>query len=787
MSSELDRLKSALADRYTIGRELGSGGMATVFLAKDLKHDRQVALKLLRPELGAVLGGERFLNEIKVTANLTHPHILPLLDSGTAGPPERPNDFLYYVMPYIEGETLRDRMKREGQLPLDDALQITRDIAAALSYAHSHDVIHRDIKPENVLLSAGEAVVADFGIARAITEAGGEHLTETGMSIGTPAYMSPEQASGEHNLDGRSDVYSLGCVLYEMLAGEPPYTGPTAQSIVAKKLSEAVPRVSVVRERVPIGVETAIDQALAKAPADRFPTAAAFATAIVDGDGDDRPDRGRAKRRSPAVWLAAVSAVVIVAVALVWQPWSDPSTDITSVAVLPLANMTGDTEQAVFVDGIHDALIAELQQLSAFERVISRTSVLQYRDTDQPVPEIATALNVDAVIEGTVQRVGNTVRVRVTLIGAFPERDLWTQDYQSDLADVLTLQRNITGDIAREIALTLTLTEEAHLAQARPVSPEAFNLVLLGREAWNMRDGPGMRRAVALFNQALAVDSTYAEAYVGLSDAYNMLGQYGFLPMEEGIPLARESAERALALDSMQGNAYTSLAEVYFLGREWDRAEQAYRRAIELNPGSAIGHHFFGWFLSHLGRHDEAVAMLQRARELDPLSAPINADLAAAYLHARRYDEAWTETERTLAIAHGFNRALWLQVVLDVLSGEDLDRAIAVATEVEGQVVYSSLALPLAAAGRETEARAVLEEDIAASGGAERPSRGAAFMAATVYLELGDTVAAWEMLEQMVEVGIGAGLGSLVVWPFFDPLREDPRFVDLVARMGYPQ
>jgi len=280
----------------------------------------------------------------------------------------------------------------------------------------------------------------------------------------------------------------------------------------------------------------------------------------------------------------------------------------------------------------------------------------------------------------------------------------------------------------------------------------------------------------------------YAEAYVGLSDAYNMLTQYDYLPTAEGIPLALESAERALAFDSTQGQAFTSFAEVHFLGREWDKAEQAYRRALELNPGSAIGHHFFGWFLSHLGRHDEAIELLTRARELDPLSAPINADLAAAYLHARRYDEAWAETERTLAVAPGFHRAWSLQVFLDVLSGEELDRAIAGATALE-EMGYSfsrsALAQPLAAAGRETEAQALLEEEIAASGGAERLSRGGALMAATVYLELGDTVAAWDMLERMVEVGIGAGISSLVVWPFFDPLREDPRFVDLVERMGY--
>jgi len=276
MAELMDRIRTGLADRYTIEQELGRGGMAVVYLAHDRKHDRRVAVKVLRPELGEFLGAERFLREVRVTAQLNHPHILPLLDSG------RSDGLLYYVMPYVEGETLRSRIAREGQLPLEDALQISREIAAALSYAHSHDVIHRDIKPENVLLSAGEAVVADFGIARAVTEAAGESLTGTGISIGTPAYMSPEQASGEHRIDGRSDLYSLGCVLYEMLTGEPPFTGPSAQAIAAKHIGQSVPSTRVVRETVPPGVDTLIRRALAKAPADRFATAHDFADALTD-------------------------------------------------------------------------------------------------------------------------------------------------------------------------------------------------------------------------------------------------------------------------------------------------------------------------------------------------------------------------------------------------------------------------------------------------------------------------------------------------------------------------
>src|SRR5512143_3682836 len=269
-------LNAALADHYHVERELGHGGMATVYLAQDLKLPRPVALKVLRPELAAALGPERFLREVRITARLNHPHILPLLVSGEA------RGFLYYVMPYVEGESLRDRLTREKQLPLDDALQIAREVADALSYAHSHGVIHRDIKPENILLESRHAVVADFGIARAVSVAGGERLTGTGLAVGTPAYMSPEQATGESDLDGRSDEYALGCVLYEMLAGEPPFTGPTPQAVVAKRLSTPPPAVSILRDTVPAGVEAALSRALARTPADRWPTAAEFAAALAE-------------------------------------------------------------------------------------------------------------------------------------------------------------------------------------------------------------------------------------------------------------------------------------------------------------------------------------------------------------------------------------------------------------------------------------------------------------------------------------------------------------------------
>jgi Tol biopolymer transport system component/tRNA A-37 threonylcarbamoyl transferase component Bud32 len=339
----LERLREALAGRYSLERELGQGGMATVYLAEDVKHHRKVALKVLRPELSAALGSERFLREIETTAQLTHPHILPLLDSGTA------EGTLFYVMPFVEGESLRDRLSRETQLPLEDALRIAREAADALAYAHSHGVIHRDIKPENILLKSGHAVVADFGIARAVSAAGGERLTETGLAVGTPAYMSPEQAAGSGKLDGRSDVYSLGYVLFEMLSGETPYTGPTPQSILAKKLSEPLPRISVVREAVAPGIEAALNKALARTPADRWPTAADFAAALAHPDVLTTPGGGTTPTQARPIialgnvplwgkWATGVAAVAIVALVATQLFRSEP----LNITVSDIAQVTSD-------------------------------------------------------------------------------------------------------------------------------------------------------------------------------------------------------------------------------------------------------------------------------------------------------------------------------------------------------------------------------------------------------------------------------------------------------------
>ena len=392
MSDQFERLKTALADRYAIKEELGAGGMATVYLAEDLKLNRKVAVKVLKPELAASLGTDRFLHEIQIAARLNHPHILALHDSGVA------DGFLYYVMPYVEGESLRDKLIREKQLAIDDALAVTKDAASALSYAHSQGVIHRDIKPANILLHEGEAMVADFGIALALSAASGERLTEAGIAVGTPEYMSPEQASGDREIDGRSDIYALACVMYEMLTGEPPFTGPTGQAVITKMFTNPVPQASVTRDTVPAAVDDALVTALAKAPADRYKTIAEFAGAL---GGPLTPGSSAARRGTQMK-------------------------EGKSIAVLPFVNMSPNPDDEYLSDGISEELIHALSKVGGL-RVVARTSAFAFKQKQVDVRIIGKQLNVDTVLEGSVRRSGTRIRVTVQLINAADGYELWSE------------------------------------------------------------------------------------------------------------------------------------------------------------------------------------------------------------------------------------------------------------------------------------------------------------------------------------------------------------------------
>ena len=644
-----ERLRIALAGRYALERELGRGGMAVVFLAHDSRHDRVVAIKVLRQEVAAALGAERFLREIQIAAKLHHPHILPLYDSGTAA------DLLYYVMPYVEGKSLRERLDHETQLPLDDALTITRQVAGALAYAHQHDVVHRDIKPENILLESGEAVVADFGIARAISAAGGDKLTHTGIAIGTPLYMSPEQATGVGALDGRSDVYSLGCVLYEMLAGHPPFSGGTAQAILARHALDPVPRLRTARGTVSGAVAEALDRALAKAPADRYATALQFAEAL-GGSGRSvvSPPSGGFRRLRAALG-AGLALVALGGGLAVWKPWRHARTAAVgapayaaSVAVLPFETIGGGPQDEYFSDGMTDEIITQLAQIRDL-KVISRTSVVALKGSHLTLSRIADTLGVDHVLEGSARRAGGRVRVNAQLIAAKTDAHLWARTYERDLKDVFRVQEEIAGDVSR--ALLASVQGLRPLSPgSRTEQPAAYDAYLRGTYWRQQRTRDGLLRAMQAFQEALAVDSLYAPAFAGLSSALSLFVLYQYSGGPEPVTaLARAIvlADRAIALDS-------SLAEG-FAARGWaltnagvsvDTAIRDLARAVALRPNSGQAHSFYVAALGDAGRYEDAVAEAQTATELDPLAPAFHIALSSAELGARRYDVALREARR---------------------------------------------------------------------------------------------------------------------------------------------
>jgi tRNA A-37 threonylcarbamoyl transferase component Bud32/tetratricopeptide (TPR) repeat protein len=508
-------LATALAGRYSIERELGAGGMATVYLARDVKHQRRVALKVLRPELASAVGPERFLREVTTTANLRHPHILPLFDSGEAA------GVLYYVMPFVDGESLRDRLSREKQLPLADALQIMREVGDALDYAHGHGVVHRDIKPENILLENGHATVADFGIARAVTAAGAESLTSTGLGIGTPLYMSPEQATAEKSVDGRSDQYALATVLYEMLAGEPPFTGPTAHAILARRLAAEVPSLSAVRRAVPPHVEQAIGRAMSLAPADRFPSARTFMEAL---DAPSAPSADPTSRRRPRAWIAAAAALALVlaTAVLIWsrRPTAAPL-DQTLVAVFPFrVSGTDTTHGARLREGMVDFLDLKLSGAGSMRLVPPRTVVAAWRQaagpdgddlTQEEARSVARRLGAGAMVLGTIVGTPGRLILNASLLDA--GGGVRARASVEGSPDSL---HSLIDAFAAQLAVQAAGERAERLASLTSASLPALYAYLAGRAAYRAGryDTASLR-----YGRALELDSTFALAALGLRAA----------------------------------------------------------------------------------------------------------------------------------------------------------------------------------------------------------------------------------------------------------------------------
>jgi serine/threonine-protein kinase len=744
MTDLLERLKTALADRYRTERELGSGGMATVYLAHDLKHDRRVALKVMRPELSAILGGERFLREIRIAAKLNHPNILALHDSGEA------DGFLYYVMPYVEGESLRDKLNHERQLAIEQAVQITEQVASALDYAHRHDVIHRDIKPENILLHEGGAIVADFGIALAVRAAGGNRLTETGLSLGTPQYMSPEQATADRDLDGRSDVYSLACVLYEMLAGEAPHTGPTAQAIIAKVISRTPEPLTALRDTVPVHVEAVVRRALAKLPADRFATASQFAEALT-------------------------------------RPADSPvPPELKSIAVLPFANLSADPENEYFSDGLTEELINALTKIRDL-RVVARTSAFSFKGKDADIREVGRRLNVESVLEGSVRKAGNRMRITAQLVNVTDGYHLWSERYERKLEDVFAIQDEITLAIVDKLSVGLLKQEREDLLTQRPEDLAAFTLYLKGRFNFHKLTIPDLQKAAQFFQQAIDLDPDYAKAYAGLAGALMFMGGAGpshFLRPCEAYPKARAAVAKAMELDNRLAEAHTMLG-VLRTGFEWDLqgAKQAFKRALELNPNNADTHLWFAWHSWKAGQLDAASASVECGLVLDPLSLLFHLLKGHLRYCARRYDEAIAQYRQIVDWEPGsFVGHLHVgDAYLARGMHENAEAAYQKARELAGQhhaYLYTRFCELYAAWNRPDEAQRYLDEILAMAEEEFVPPTYIGW----AYLALGRHDDAFASFDKALEERDPQLL--LRLWPSWDPVKADPRYMALVNKMG---
>ncbi len=765
-------LNAALAGRYTITRELGEGGMATVYLAQDIKHDRSVALKVLKPELAEVIGAERFLVEIKTTAALQHPHILPLFDSGEA------DGFLFYVMPYVEGETLGDRIGREKQLPVDEAVEITRAVAQALQHAHDRGVIHRDIKPGNILLQDGQPVVSDFGIALALGVAGGNRLTETGLSLGTPHYMSPEQATGDRTVDARSDLFSLACVTYEMLVGEPPHTASNAQAVMAKLITQEPTPITQERSTVPTHIEAAVHKALAKLPADRFSHVADFAEALVKpGLAPQTPLPVRKGRRLP-VLLGAGGLAAVALVAWLFMRVGAGAAPIDSIAVLPFQNTSADPDGAYLSEGITENLIDRLSELPNL-RVVPRGISARYQGENLDLGQVGAELNVRALVTGRVGEIGDRLVVRAELIDVAELAQLWGAQYDERISDILEVQAELVAQISRELRIRLSPEDERGFTRNDPENSEAYQLFLKSRYHTLKISPEGIARGLEYAQQAVALDPTYSLAYAALADAFLASGFQGLMPTEDAYPRARAAALTAVELDETVSQARLEMALVrWFVDWDWTGALGDAERAVALDPANPDALSMTGMFLCTLNRVDEGIALVLRAVELDPFTPDNVQNLGLCYTFAQRYEEALAVAEEVLELEPNNLRARFDRPALLLRLGEPAAAVAAMHQVLDrlGLDPATSLALArlYANVGRLQDARGILD----------RVDLGDAdpVTLAELYSELGERDLAFDALERALRER--SSMLPFLVRNRLSPLRDDPRYDELLRRVG---
>lgn len=745
-----------IADRYKILEKLGEGGIGVVYRARDERLDRDVALKVLSaasandPE-----ARERLLHEARTASRLNHPHICGVYDAGAMG------DQIYVAMELVAGRSLKE-LSNGAPLPIASVIQYGDQVATGLAHAHEHGVIHHDLKSANVIISAdGRAKIVDFGFAVRRTDEVSEttqsqlSLDRSGAIAGTLPYMSPELLKGQP-ADERSDIWALGVVLYELATGRQPFQGITTfelSSVILCGVPEAFP------PTVPPGLRTIIHRCLAKESGERFQSAAEVAKALKSLDADGMDSARRPAKRGKG-----------------------KSGRIRSIAVLPLHNLSPDPEQEYFADGMTEALITELARIRAL-KVISRTSTMQYKSVKMRMDLIAQELGVDGVIEGSVIRAGDRVRITAQLVHAATDKHIWAESYDRELSEVLSLQSEVARTIAGQIRVKLTAGEREHFKRPRKVMAEVYECYLKGRFHFNKWTVEAVKKGIEHFQQALQLDPDYAPAYAGIADCYNAL-QFLGLPSSEVGPKALKAAVRAVALDPTLAAAHAALGSVkFFHDWDWAGAEREFQRAIELDPGSADAHQGYAYLLTALGRHEKAIAEIERAHELDPMALSENVNLGWRYYFARDFDKAILRLRETLELDSNFGNAFWCMGLCYVQKKNFAEGILYLKRAV---MLYSgnpqpkgSLGHAYGLAGKNAKAQKIVDELVALA----KTLYVSAWAVAIIYIGMGDKNRAMEWLEKAYQ-DRNASLVWLKVNPEFDPIRSDTRFEDLLQRMN---
>jgi len=773
---------AVIAGKYRVIEELGRGGMGIVYKAEDTRLKRPVALKFLPPELVHIPEiKDRFMREAQAAAALDHPNICTVYEFDQA------EDKAFISMAYIEGQSLRKRID-SGPLELEEALRIATQVAEGLQEAHKRGIVHRDIKSANIMIDArGQAKVMDFGLARV---AGATLMTREGTTMGTVTYMSPEQAQGKE-VDHRTDIWSFGVVLYEMLTGELPFKGEHEQAIIHSILKDKPKSITEQKAEIPPSIEQIVFRAIEKDPDKRYQGTdeliddlKSISAGIVPEEIRVRLRREKLRRRRKAILYAGAGGLVILAAVLILTFFPGRAEAINSIAVLPLENLTGNVEQEYFVDGVTDELIGQLGQISGLRRVISRTSIMQYKNTEKTVPEIAQELNVDAILEGAVYQIGENISIKLQLFDALPEeRSLWIERYDRPATEVLVMYGEVARSIADQIQVKLTADEASRFAGARRVNPKAYEAGLLGWSHWSKLSPADLETAQQYFESALKEDPDYALAHAGMFSALSARAQIGLVPPGEILPEAKPYVLKALELDDTLAEAHFAMAAMKtWFEWDWEGGEISFLRAIELNPNYGMARAYYSNLLCYLNRDEEAAAQGALALELDPLNSLYMSMYANTLYYLRRYDEAIAQSRNAIRTSPNNPQAqacLWLVFHLKRQYDEALDGAKAFYAALELTPVVEAMSSGYETGGYPEAMHAAAETLAEIS---QQVYIGPCFIAYP-YAAAGEAEKALEWLEKGYELG-DSNMPYVAEPVFVDLLGEDPHYQDLLCRMN---